>query len=378
MVANEFKKHSYDKSPLHTAVSTLVKSIDELKNKIKNKTIPATKKEVADLEQFHKIWASLHKDILPIFSAGRGPGLFDLGKGISFGNLVDKFSLKDDVNTSLDFEIGHLMLQFTTSLQDKELNHIAPFFNPAQLPSQVADQMKKLGIDDLFIPNQFKTNFSKKHTALASALEAYSSRKFEVKPAALSTMPLLDNSPTTSKTAKTAISTDTVADAELNRIPQEESAQQALSADSDRVNTILDTISEKCSSILEMGHSEKNDALVQSSAELQDHLDRLRDKYNHSQLTHDDSTQFRANINKTLNDIDAQQEHVSEPSILSSLTSSLSQLLVKLFISLVQCLISSIFSVTTNPNGFFKPTNPDGHTRTVIPQPDRCCKLNCN
>jgi len=258
------------------------------------------------------------------------------------------------------------MAQFTTSLQDKELSHIAPFFNPAQLPSQVADQMKKLGIDDLFIPNQFKTNFSKKHTALVAALEAYSSRKLEVQSVAPSTVLVVDNSPTLTPAVATALPAGTVADvvavakeAERNRVTQDEANQQARSADSDRVNTLLDTISGKCGSILEMGHSEKNDALVQLSAELQDHLDRWRDEYNRSQLTPGDSTQFRADINRTLNCIDAQQEYVSESSFLSSLTSSLSQLFVKLFVSLMQCLVSSVFGVATNPNGFFKPTDSE-------------------
>ena len=75
LMPDDFKNKGYDTSPLYKAAKTFNESLHELLKSIKKS---ATSKEIAELKHLQNLGVTFESKILPMFSKGKMPGLFQL------------------------------------------------------------------------------------------------------------------------------------------------------------------------------------------------------------------------------------------------------------------------------------------------------------
>lgn len=376
-MSHEFKKHDYKRSPLFLTTKTFIESLDELMKKAKSKTISATKNELSEIKHLHDVCSTFQNKHLPMFSQGKIPSVSQLKELKEFMKTkLGQLTPKNQIKTPMDYEIAKLLANFMGTLNNKKLIEIAPFFDMEKfLSTEIPDSalafllsqkkpiteiLKEADLGDFLTRSQIETHISNKYVELTTALQEYESKNF----ATPSTTVVEVNHHTLTSEALTIVPTPAIHDVVANTVKAETVetfAQKPVDQEAPRtrVNTLINTLSDKCDAIQNIGETENNEALIQSTEEFQQHLHRFKKRFNRSQLTHDDSAQFADKMSKSLKDMKMHSESGPRSNILSSLISTMTNLFIKLLLNLAECLFNSIFNLSKNPNGFFKPTDTE-------------------
>lgn len=128
----------YNQSPLYAGVVQLLANLDLIKQNpnYATGTTQQEKNSIAYLNNLHETVTALHHKILPIFSEGGQPGLFDMPKLVKFNGLASqlKKTTKPTIDVMLDYEVACSLMIFIESIPDGSLSAIAPFLNVKKTP----------------------------------------------------------------------------------------------------------------------------------------------------------------------------------------------------------------------------------------------------
>lgn len=369
MSLHNYSDYSYQKSPLHTSITQLIRSLDVLKKKIKNLEIIATETESKYLEQFHQLWSSLHNDLLPIYSNGGAPSLSNYMAASRFDDEVDAFKPKKSIETPLDYELAKQLQEFMAPLLQQDLIKIAPFLNMDNIDitiwgydvgKKIRKQMKKLNMDSLLLADQFQTNFAEKYNTLNTAIEAYRAQNHQTSPEISPISSENESSPSTPPSpdyqdaAKNVIFSPVV-----HSIKKAIPPKKAVSPKIKGLSPILDRLLNMSRVITKVGRIEGDDQLIQLSKTLRRQIKKFRDHYQNksikSKLTLEDCSRFKAEMEQVIDQIDLKMATLTNPEA-KSLWEKLSlnfRSIVNVFVNLIQYVISPVVDISTNRNSMF-------------------------